>query len=179
MRGESGPDFDVIAALAVNLLGQHVQDLAAVGVHNLLVPNLPNLGRTPESISQGIASVAEAEAISRAFNGALQTKMEDLTSQHSLNLMQLDEFSALEEVMIDPQSFGFSNVTDPCPDPESACTGYLFWDDIHPTTAAHEFLGQRAIARLFAPHIGDMDCVVDVDFDDIDKFVLGLNSPAI
>jgi hypothetical protein len=53
--------------------------------------------------------------------------------------------------------------TQPCPDPESACTGFFFWDVIHPTTAVHEILGNRAFGLLAEAAIGDFDLDSDVD----------------
>ena len=57
-----------------------------------------------------------------------------------------------EEAVANPAAFGFTNVTDscliggpfiggiPCATPEA----HLFWDAIHPTTAAHAILADNA-----------------------------------
>ena len=169
MRGETDPAG---AAPAVDHLAAHVRSLVAVGARTLLVPNLPNLGRTPEVLQQGSEAVQLAEAVTLAFNGDLAVTMADLAAELPLDLFFLDVFAAVEDVVADPEAFGFTNVTDACPDPDSACPGYLFWDDIHPTTAGHEALGQRALALLTtAPAPGDVNGDGRVDGLDVEPFV--------
>jgi outer membrane lipase/esterase len=171
MRGESDP---AAAASAVDNVEQHLRNLAAAGGRHFLVPNLPNLGRTPESITAGSDAVELAESITLAFNDDLATTLDGLSAELSLDLFELDIFAALEEIINDPQPFGFSNVTEPCPDPDSACTGYLFWDTIHPTTAAHRLLGQRAFGLLDIPIAGDLNDDGLVNGLDVDPFVAQL-----
>ncbi len=171
LRGET--NSGVVPAI-VNNMEQRVRELVAAGAAKLLVPNLPNLGRTPESIQQGADAVALAESLSMAFNAALQSTLDTLATELVVDLRMLDVFAILEEVVQQPQAFGLNNVTDPCPDPDSACAGFLFWDLIHPTTAAHNVLGRHALAVLAGPPQGDLDCDGDVDFDDIEQWVLAL-----
>jgi phospholipase/lecithinase/hemolysin len=168
MRGESDP---ANAADAVGSIETHVRSLVAVGARTFLVPNLPNLGRTPEVLQQGSAAAQLAEAVTLAFNGDLETTMEDLAAELPLDLFFLDVFAAVEGVVADPDAFGFTNVTEACPDPDSACPGYLFWDDIHPTTAGHEELGQLAFALLTAPVAGDLNGDGLVNGLDVEPFV--------
>ncbi|OHB77954.1 MAG: hypothetical protein A2W31_16355 [Planctomycetes bacterium RBG_16_64_10] len=171
LRGATSP---AAATTAVENLTRNIRSLAAAGAQQFLVPNLPNLGRTPESIGQGEAAVALAETISLAFNDELSAALLLVAEQLSLDIAQLDTFTILERAIAFPAYYGLTNVTEPCPDPDSSCPGYLFWDDIHPTTAAHAALGHRAMELLRGPRAGDMDGDIDVDFDDIDDFVLGL-----
>ena len=51
---------------------------------------------------------------------------------------------------------GFSNVTSACfqTSPVSVCTApdtYLYWDQIHPTAAAHAILGAQMLAAVPEP----------------------------
>ena len=48
-----------------------------------------------------------------------------------------------ERVRADPASFGFTNVMRGC-NAVPTCDGYLFWDDVHPTTRAHASLADAA-----------------------------------
>ena len=173
LRDASSP---AAAAVAVDNMDQNIRNLAAAGAQHFLVPNLPNLGRTPESIQQGEAAVALAETVSQAFNDQLSTALSLTAEELSLDIVQLDVFAGLEGVIAFPEYYGLTNVTEPCPNPDSDCVGYLFRDDIHPTTAGHALLGYRAFELLRGPLAGDMDGDIDVDFDDIDDFVLGLTN---
>jgi phospholipase/lecithinase/hemolysin len=49
----------------------------------------------------------------------------------------------LNQIVANPRAYGFTNVTDPCFNGTTVCTNpdrYLYWDDIHPTTAADAIL---------------------------------------
>ena len=52
-----------------------------------------------------------------------------------------------ERARIDPAAFGFVNVTTPCIGLPS-CEGYVFWEGLHPTTAAHGRLAEAALSVL-------------------------------
>jgi phospholipase/lecithinase/hemolysin len=45
---------------------------------------------------------------------------------------------------------GFVNITTPC-DRRRNCDGYLFWDDVHPTTQGHQRLAEAAARVLDGP----------------------------
>jgi len=141
---------------AVDDLTAAIEDLADAGAVHFLVPNLPNLGRTPESRARGPEGVARATAVSVAFNNALATALDTLEAERGITIIRLDTFALLEEVVADPAAFGFTNTTEaclagdpfeggtPCAQPEA----YVFWDLIHPTAAAHALLAEFALAAL-------------------------------
>jgi len=145
------------AAPAVANLEQHVRDLVGLGAQYVLMPNLPNLGRTPESIAAGQSAVELAQSISLAFNDELSQAIDGLDDELSIDIFELDVFTFMEALAGDGQAFGFTNVTVPCGDVDGPCIGDLFWDEIHPTTAAHALLGHTALASLAGSPIGDMN----------------------
>jgi phospholipase/lecithinase/hemolysin len=102
------------------------------GATNILVPNLPNLGSTPEFNGD-----AAAIAYSNTFDTALAVT---LPSGATL----FDTYALFNEILGNPNGYGFTNTTTPCivASANPACTGYLFFDDIHPTTAADTILAQ-------------------------------------
>jgi phospholipase/lecithinase/hemolysin len=138
---------DLVAAIA---------DLAAAGAVSFLVPNMPNLGRTPESSIRGPEVVAQATAVSVAFNNALATALDAIEATHHVTIIRLDTFTLLEDIMRAPDHFGLTNVTatclagdpfaggTPCLQPET----HLFWDSLHPTTTAPARLAELAFAAL-------------------------------
>jgi phospholipase/lecithinase/hemolysin len=90
---------------------------------------------------------------------ALKGMLQSLESAPGVQVVRLDVFTILEEVVANPAAVGLMNVVDPCirldtktnafcPRPNQ----YLFWDGIHPTVAGHRILARRAHAALDAVH---------------------------
>jgi outer membrane lipase/esterase len=74
--------------------------------------------------------------------------------QGGVRLLRLDVMALLERIAEDPAAAGFANLTDPCRTETAICADparYVFWDEIHPTTAAHALLARRAAAVLAQP----------------------------
>jgi len=52
----------------------------------------------------------------------------------------------MHKVVTDPAAYGFTDVSDPCLVGVTPCSNpnqYLFWDDLHPTTAADQILAAQ------------------------------------
>jgi phospholipase/lecithinase/hemolysin len=109
-----------------------VAALQMEGATNILVPNLPNLGSTPEFNGN-----AAAIAYSNSFDAALGA-----TLPSGATLFDTD--ALFNSILTTPGAYGFTDTTTPCISAAAnpACTGYLFFDDIHPTTAADTILEQ-------------------------------------
>ncbi len=157
------------AAPAVANLEQHVRDLVAEGAHDIL-PNLPNLGRIPESIAAGQATIDLRESLSLAADR--------LENDLLIELYRLDVFTAMEALTRDGEAFGFTNVTLPCGNVDGPCVGDLFWDEIHPTTAGHEFLGHAALSLLLGSPLGDLSGDGMINLGDVPAMMLALTDRA-
>ena len=129
--------------------------LVANGVGTLLVPNLPNLGAIPEFA--GTAASAAATLASQAWNMGLEQRLIGLSATTSASIFYLDVFGIFGSILDDASgASGLTNTTGQCRSVafvifEVECANadeYLFWDEIHPTTAAHKFLGLEAFALL-------------------------------
>ena len=128
-------------ANSVQNIATAISSLAARGADTFLVPNLPNLGLTPRTLTNGTS--AQATALSQAFNAGLASTLEALEKSLSatLDIIPVDLFRLTNEIIGAPAEFGFTNVTDPLlnqgrlDDP-----GYFWWDNQHPTTKVHELL---------------------------------------
>jgi outer membrane lipase/esterase len=122
--------------------------LVAHGATHLLVPNILDVGMTPEVRAQGGEAVAEARRLTNHFNQAVERELTDLIGPSSdLRLYRLDVAAMAERARKDPGSFGFTDISTSCQEfPE--CGKYVFWDDIHPTTAAHARLAEGALDAL-------------------------------
>lgn len=128
------------------------------GAATLLVPNLPDLGSIPEFRS-GSNSVSGTE-VSTLWNQALQSMLLGLAMQYQVDIFMLDVFGIFDRILADPASEGFVNTTGECRSirrnffgiaSEVSCANahtYVFWDEIHPTSRAHQVLGREAYALL-------------------------------
>jgi len=128
--------------------------LISLGAHTLLVPNLPNLGDTPDFNTIPIETYL-ADQLSDAHNAALPGAMEALHLKTGANIIVLNESQLLSDVVANPFRYGFVNATDACIDTPACVDGstatqntYVFWDGVHPTTRAHEYIAQYAAASL-------------------------------
>jgi outer membrane lipase/esterase len=150
MAGTTDPNAD--AQTAVDNLAAAIRQLADAGAKIFLVPNLPNLGETPESRGLGPEAMALATDLSIRFNTALNTALDTIEGESDGTIFRLDVFTLLEEAVADPAAFGFTNVTTPCLTGDPFMGGlpcatpevHLFWDAIHPTTVAHAILADHA-----------------------------------
>lgn len=146
-----------IVAAAVANIATIVGNLTAAGAVNILVPNLPDLGLTPalvlaETVSPG--AQAAASFFTGQFNAGLAAALDPFIANPFLNIIELDIFSLLNTVGAAPGAFGLANVTDSCVDFTSVCSNpddYLFWDGIHPTSAAHGIIADLAFAAVPEP----------------------------
>jgi phospholipase/lecithinase/hemolysin len=131
--------------------------LLASGVKTLLVPNLPNLGSIPE-FRTGPNS-RSATAVSTAWNEGLKQGLDELNKTTDADIFYFDVFSLFNDLLMDPAASGFANTTGQCRSVgsffgvpfEQSCANpsdFVFWDEIHPTTAAHGYLGNQAFQLL-------------------------------
>lgn len=143
-------DLQADPSLPVSNLADHITTLAGAGGESFLVPNLPPLGKTPRY--RGGSDELLLDALSSQFNGLLAARLDDLETSLEIEVFRFDVFDLMQQIMDDPASFGFSNVTQPALDPQAGprpnADEYLFWDDLHPTTTAHQIFGDRAAALV-------------------------------
>lgn len=129
-------------------------DMVVRGASTLLVPNLPNLGAIPEFRTS--ANAASATFVSNSWNQLLEQTLIDIAKTHLVDIYLLDVFSIFDEILANPAAEGFTNTTGQCRSLflgliERSCSQpnrFVFWDQIHPTTAAHSVLGREALLLL-------------------------------
>lgn len=137
-----------IEGVVTNMVGT-VQALYALGARDFLLPTLPDLGITPRTLAAGSFVSGGATALSGAFNAAL------VGGYQSLALLLPDEhfhyFDTYEASRT--ARAGFANSTEAClaTGDAASCAGYMFFDDIHPTTATHAILGAQMAAAVPEP----------------------------
>jgi thermolabile hemolysin len=130
-------------------LSQAIGAIAHQGGKKILVANLPDLGQLPATRNNPNAGALSS--LTKTHNLGLSNTLNQLGQklQPDTTLIQLDAYTLYREAIDNPAQFGFTNVMSACLD--SSCSQpdqFLFWDGIHPTTAAHRILGERAALAL-------------------------------
>ena len=137
-----------------------VAALYASGARKFLVVNVPDLAKAPSVrlLAQQVpAASAAATQLSMAFDAGLANVVQYAQGLGGTDVRVLDLFALLNEVVSSPGSYGFTNATDPCVTPNvppfhcARPDQYVFWDGVHPTSAMHAIMAQRAIAVMSAP----------------------------
>jgi outer membrane lipase/esterase len=118
--------------------------LEAAGAKNIVLWNVPDIGKTPAVLATGASLLGTA--IASTMNNALSVVIGS-----DLDIKLFDIFGLLNDAIADPAAFGLTNVTDACAqfltcDPSQ----FLFWDGIHPTSTAETFISD-AILSLVVP----------------------------
>lgn len=144
------------AADAVGNLAGLVQGLAITGgARQFVVMNMPDLGSTPGGKASGNA--AGLTFLSGEFNIGLadvMNQVEQGLGQFGLNvdITVFDTFALLADATKDPAKYGLANVTSPCLSNLGAlsagCPGFLWFDEIHPTTLGHQIVASAVNAQL-------------------------------
>ena len=155
-----------------------VRSLQDAGARYVVVLNLPDIGATINSQRAGAANPDIPAALSdltRAYNEALDTRI----SSQEHGIVPVNIFALMDEIIKDPQDYGFTNVdgiactpgSNPLrpngglesivcgptdagylspPDPDTN-EKYLFADGSHPSGAVHAAVASTVISTLTAP----------------------------
>lgn len=145
-----------------------VGKLASFGAKNIVVMNAPDIGLIPESDILSQSKLSEANNFSERFqarylpqtatnltkfyNAQLSQGLKLLQAQFpDSNIIEFDLFALEKKLVASPVSFGFSEIDLACAniftggpinDPTFVCPGFLYFDEIHPTTQGHSVIAQ-------------------------------------
>ena len=156
-----------------NLKGE-IEKLSDAGLKNILVSNLPDLGKTPLALSLGEKVSTGITTLTIAHNNLLKDALKDLSqSKPDVNLIPFDFYTLFNDILTNPSEFGFDNVADSCTninlttgvlEPEHLyqdndlyqCSAelqnqFLFFDNQHPNTVAHRFIADEALRTVSTP----------------------------
>ena len=142
---------DNVTQAASNVAGL-VQQLAEAGARSFLVANVPPIGLVPHYKDDPETATALNLAAAQ-FRSELDTDLDVTVATLSgegitITLYRLDAYGLLYRVVTNPGEFGFTNVFDSAQGEDVDPDEYLFWDDIHPTTAGHYQVAAQASALI-------------------------------
>ncbi|HLG88281.1 MAG TPA: autotransporter domain-containing protein [Alphaproteobacteria bacterium] len=147
----TAPGGPVPSAIA-NLVAD-IDRLAAIGVRNFVVPNLPYLGVTPGYNGSPTTSLP-ATLLASLHNQQLAQAMAQLQQQLHVNVTVVDIGTVFNDVVTNPAKYGLINVTDQCI-LNATCVAqqlhYVFWDGVHPTGYIQQILSDVYFASVSGP----------------------------
>ncbi|MBP1621675.1 MAG: lipase/esterase, partial [Acidobacteria bacterium] len=145
---------------AATQLVQQVAVLQAAGVQTIAVGNLPDMGKTPGGQSLGTAGAAQLSALAGLYNTTLSSGLNALGG----NVIRVDNWAFLNDLLANPASYGIVNTTQPACGTTSTplCTTanlvtpnanrtYAFADGNHPTGGTHLILAQAVASLIEGP----------------------------
>lgn len=163
---------------ATESLQDQIEKVIASGAQHILVANAPDIGAIPETdlVIAGLLANAQTQTqinkinrftdtttmLSAKFNGKLDRKLERTEDNTGINFIEFDLFDFLNDQIENAESLGLTNTSDAClylfsggvVNPECSdfptASGFLFWDEVHPTTAVHQRAGLEMLNELLA-----------------------------
>lgn len=148
--GSGAQDPASMIGNGVNNTATGIAQLADAGARYFVVFNLPDLGKTPAAAALGPQVSGLLTALCATYNDALAEELDMLDFDHRLRIVRVDAFTLINDMVENPADYGFTNVSSPAlyglpaADPDT----YLFWDGVHPTTAAQEYVAEEAFEEL-------------------------------
>ncbi len=154
-----------------------INKLIAAGAKNILVANAPDIGAIPETdlVSMGLLANAGTKQqqrkaqripevttkLSTKYNRLLAKNIVRTERKTGLDLIEYDLFDFLADQIDNATDYGYTNTDDACAymlsqggalnpscDGDVTATGFLFYDESHPTTAAHQRAGMEILGVL-------------------------------
>ena len=163
----------------VNHITNSITSLYNAGGRHFMVANLPLLGETPRF--KGTSQEGTMNALSSAFNNGLNASLDTLQATlPGTEFFRINAGALTSDALADPSAYGFTNVTNPALGLSGInADEYLFWDNIHPTTAAHGLLAMTAAELLFdalSTLPGDLDFDGFVGIEDLNTILGNWNT---
>lgn len=157
--------------LAARSCSDSARDLIDAGARNVIQVGVPNLGDIPRFTLIGDDAVEDvARELTLTFNTAMDAAIADVEDTTGIDIVQVDAFDSVkraedtaglqtsEPCTISPYLGGIPEATPPiepgmvpfrnCDVLGDDAAGFLFFDEIHPTTAGHKVAAREILRAL-------------------------------
>lgn len=136
-------DLEALEAGITSITTQ-ITNLYDRGGRQFLVPNVPDIGATPEFKARGTAIADFATLWTIQWNTALETALGELSILLPEAVISSLDLFALGK---DPEVLSqFENTTDACLTMSSICpnpASYFYWDSFHPSSTTHALIAEE------------------------------------
>lgn len=136
-----------------------VQKLIGNGAQHVLVPNLLDFSKAP-AFSGDPVQAATVKALVLGFNQGLDQTLDLLRlANPTVDIIDFDTAALFDTIFANPGSYGFTNISEACtsitnstvftPGCSAAADGWLFWDGVHVTSAAHSVIAANMYQSVY------------------------------
>ena len=147
----SAENVPATAARATALAGR----LATAGAQYIMVPNVPPLGDIPKYSGDPVtinALNAASATYRQVLNADLDGLVASLAGQGLMpTIYRLDIWTAALRFFSNGPRYGFTNISGSAQGNSVNPDQYVFWDQVHPTTAGHYQLAKAAFDTITIP----------------------------
>lgn len=135
----------------LNEISATVTTLANAGVKEIIIFNLPDIGKAPNLVGTQLGAVVTN--VINSYNSALASSALALNAWFAGTKITTYDLNSLFLSALGPNNpYGFTNWTQACLSNRAACQGnedtWVFWDDIHPTDAVHSLIAADFSSQL-------------------------------
>ncbi len=131
----------------------NVNSLIKFGAQNIIVFNLPDIGITPEYAGNP-EGAANATLFTNTFNSLYSSGLTNIQiASPQVTFTSIDIFTLFNDILENPNSYGLTEtqttlLTAYAADPNIDQSQYLFYDEVHPSTAMHKILANKVYQQL-------------------------------
>jgi outer membrane lipase/esterase len=143
--GGANPTATIAATVTsfVTNIATIVTELKADGAQHIIVWDTPNLGVAPAVVAGPAGSSALGSFLANQMNLALAAALNG-----DAGVSIFDIYGLGTAIGLNPSAYGFTDAANACGAVAGAnCSNYVFWDGIHPTTAADRVIADAFVAQ--------------------------------